>query len=165
MWLHWQAYDIILDIHQVASAASSTAKQTFNGGMSSSCIHVVLFIMTRLTLCSTDVVLSVTREQHGINEMFYKKRRRSGRSVMMWWKVACSHPMFLTTNNKLSNNPKSTDRHSRTARNIQKTTDERAYSRECNILGSNLAEGNTLWYYLRVYSNLARFNSNVGAVH
>lgn len=115
--------------------------------------------MTRLTLCSTDVVLSVTREQHGTNEMFYKKRRRSGRSVMMWWKVACSHPMFLTTNNKLSNNPKSTDRHSRTARNIQKTTDERAYSRDCNILGSNLAEGNTSWYYLRVYSNLARFGA------
>lgn len=69
---------------------------------------MLLFIIRRLWLCSTEVEMSVIREQRGTDALKCptekkKRRRRSGISVMMLGKVACSHPLRLTANIKLSN--------------------------------------------------------------
>lgn len=144
VWQHWQIYDIVRDINQVVSAASCRAKPDKNLTENPYfLLYMVLLITPRLKLCSTEIMCQWW--ESSMASMFYKKKKKrmSGGSVMMWGEVACSHPLILTTNIKLSNNVKSTDRHSHTVGNIQKTTDEHTAETATLTLSSNLAEGNT----------------------
>ncbi len=124
VWLHWQEYVTVFDLCHATSRAERITKQITQEIV---LFLVLWFIIIRLRLCPSEAekTLSVMRAaRQQCSEMSYRKTRRSGRSVMMLGKVACSYPRLLTADIKLSNSLKNMGRHSCTARDIQKTTGE-----------------------------------------
>lgn len=101
MWLHWQTYDTVLDLHQLHLVVH---KQPYATGNAWDLFCMLLFIIMRLFYWDSDERAAWLQ----YFEMSYKKRRRrSGKISNMLERVACSHPLLLTANIKLSNHLKS----------------------------------------------------------